>query len=122
MPEKQSHSRPNLLRVLDERASEALYIAGSNVPRLVWKFLEHGGDGRLWLPIAVAALLAPGAKLASRQAWANLLLGLILDLVLVGLLKGLVRRPRPVHNSTHNDMHVVVAVDNYSFPSGHASR
>ncbi len=43
------------------------------------------------------------------------------DLALVGLLKGTVRRARPVYN-LRSDFAVVVAVDHFSFPSGHSSR
>lgn len=50
----------------------------------------------------------------------NLLFALLLDLVLVSLLKGLVRRRRPAHNQM--DMFVTLSVDKYSFPSGHATR
>lgn len=48
------------------------------------------------------------------------LLALLLDLLLVTVLKGLVRRRRPTHNKM--DMFFTVSVDQYSFPSGHASR
>ncbi|CAL5228821.1 g12022 [Coccomyxa viridis] len=52
---------------------------------------------------------------------ANLLLGLLIDLAYVGLLKGAIRRPRPVYNNA-SDFLLVVKVDQYSFPSGHAAR
>ncbi|XP_071607369.1 polyisoprenoid diphosphate/phosphate phosphohydrolase PLPP6 isoform X1 [Heliangelus exortis] len=45
---------------------------------------------------------------------------LLLDLVLVAVVKGLVRRPRPPHNQM--DMFATISVDKYSFPSGHATR
>jgi len=41
--------------------------------------------------------------------------------VLVGSLKALVRRPRPLYNQS-GDFVLVVAVDQYSFPSGHTAR
>lgn len=47
-------------------------------------------------------------------------LALILDLVLVGVVKSLVRRRRPTHNRM--DMFATFSVDRYSFPSGHATR
>lgn len=52
---------------------------------------------------------------------ANTLVGLAVDLVLVGLCKLLFRRPRPIYN-VQEDFTVVVSVDAHSFPSGHASR
>ena len=51
----------------------------------------------------------------------NLFLGLLVDLALVGVLKYIVRRPRPSYNDA-GDYLLVVDVDRYSFPSGHASR
>ena len=48
------------------------------------------------------------------------LLALLLDLVLVAVVKGLVKRRRPTHNKM--DMFVTISVDKYSFPSGHATR
>lgn len=39
----------------------------------------------------------------------------------VGLFKASVRRSRPVYNQ-QSDFTVVVAVDHFSFPSGHSSR
>ncbi len=56
-----------------------------------------------------------------RHCAANLALGLVADIALVGAVKGMVRRARPVYNHA-GDFVVVVAVDQYSFPSGHASR
>lgn len=44
----------------------------------------------------------------------------MLDLVLVGVLKGLVKRKRPSYNQM--DMFATFSVDNYSFPSGHTTR
>ncbi|MBN3278341.1 PLPP6 phosphatase, partial [Polyodon spathula] len=45
---------------------------------------------------------------------------LLLDVVLVGIVKALVRRRRPSHNRM--DMFATFSVDRYSFPSGHATR
>ena len=43
---------------------------------------------------------------------------LLLDLLVVGILKGTVRRPRPVHNSNEDTM-VTFKIDRvFSFPSG----
>ena len=52
----------------------------------------------------------------------NLMLGLLVDLMEVGLLKGIFKRPRPGHNALAGDMKIVVSVDAHSFPSGHSSR
>ncbi|KAJ0962035.1 hypothetical protein J5N97_029863 [Dioscorea zingiberensis] len=85
------------------------------VPRSILKVLEVSGDGRLWLPLLFSLLpLTPSSPLAFA-----LLLGSLLDLLLIGLLKHLVRRPRPIYNK---GMSLAFAVDQWSFPSGHSSR
>jgi len=50
----------------------------------------------------------------------NVLLALLLDLLAVGVLKAVARRRRPAPN--HDDRLTVQAIDQYSFPSGHAAR
>lgn len=114
---------------LDRQLSLKLYNLGTRVPRKVWKFLEHSGDGVLWLVLTFAIigmLLVKGANDVSPKAelslWISFLMGLLLDLIELGLLKGIVRRERPHYNMKAKDMNVVVAVDKFSFPSGHASR
>ncbi|VDM95668.1 unnamed protein product [Thelazia callipaeda] len=47
--------------------------------------------------------------------------GLIIDLVAVGVIKGIVRRPRPPCN-VHDLYFGAPVVDVFSFPSGHSSR
>ena len=70
---------------------------------------------------AVAAWALPSLGPAMRMCVANLLLGFVLDLIMVGTVKGLVRRGRPVYNK-EGDFVLVVSVDKFSFPSGHSSR
>lgn len=106
---------------IDTRLSNAVYRKGQNIPRFIYKILEFFGDGIFWLTVAISALVTP-VVFSTRHAWAVLLAALLLDLILVGLLKILVRRNRPVYNTKHKDMVVVIAVDQYSFPSGHSSR
>ncbi|KAM0934343.1 putative phosphatidate phosphatase [Dioscorea sansibarensis] len=85
------------------------------VPRPLLKALEISGDGRLWFPLLLSLLpLTPSSPLPTA-----LLLGSLLDLLLIGLLKHLIRRPRPVYNK---GMSLAFAVDQWSFPSGHSSR
>ncbi|KAL4419816.1 hypothetical protein ABPG75_006914 [Micractinium tetrahymenae] len=109
------------LSAIDTRWSNALFRAGRGVPRPVWKLFELTGDGLVWLALALGCALAPATPPALRAAWANFLAAWAADLVLVGLLKGTVRRARPVYN-LRSDFSVVVAVDHFSFPSGHSSR
>lgn len=123
---------------LDRKASAHLFRKGARVPRRVWKSLEWSGDGIIWLLLTLAVIIllsfrsplllssrflfSSPSMLSDLVIWIAFLAGLILDLVEVGLLKGLIRRGRPVYNDDAKDMKVVVAVDQYSFPSGHASR
>ena len=65
--------------------------------------------------------MLPSLSPLMRMCIANLLLGFVLDLILVGSIKGLFRRPRPVYNK-EGDFVLVVSVDKFSFPSGHSSR
>lgn len=118
---ERADSALGLLQALDARWSNALFRAGSGVPRPVWRALEWGGDGFFWLAVALAQLLAPASSPARRAVWANFVVAWAVDLVLVGTVKGAVRRRRPVYNMS-TDHVVVVAVDAYSFPSGHSSR
>jgi membrane-associated phospholipid phosphatase len=111
-----------MLLALDRATSEKMFRLGESVPRPLWQLLELSGDGIVWLAIAISTLLIPGTSIERKTYIANFLLGLLLDLAETGLLKGFVRRDRPVYNAIAKDMRVVVNVDNYSFPSGHSSR
>ncbi|VDL88886.1 unnamed protein product [Schistocephalus solidus] len=46
---------------------------------------------------------------------------LLFDVLVVGVLKFLVKRPRP-ENHQSSDMLLTVSIDDWSFPSGHSSR
>ena len=121
--ERPAVARPrNTIERYDTDLSLRLYTSiGSHLPRALYKTLEHTGSGLIWLPLAIAMFLAPSASQDMHSLAANLLLGLLIDLAYVGLLKGSFRRPRPVYNNA-SDFLLVVKVDQYSFPSGHAAR
>ncbi|XP_006881391.1 PREDICTED: presqualene diphosphate phosphatase [Elephantulus edwardii] len=87
--------------------------------RPLMKLLEISGHGIPWL-LGTLYCLARSDSWAGREVLTNLLFALMLDLLLVALLKGLVRRRRPAHNQM--DMFFTLSVDKYSFPSGHATR
>ncbi|XP_063056503.1 polyisoprenoid diphosphate/phosphate phosphohydrolase PLPP6 [Engraulis encrasicolus] len=87
--------------------------------RPLMKLIEISGHGIPWLAGA-AYCLYKSDSIAGQEVMLNLLMALILDLLLVGLLKALVRRRRPAHNRM--DMFATFSVDGYSFPSGHATR
>lgn len=129
------------LSQLDNRVSSWLFSLGTRVPRIFWKVLEYSGDGIVWLILAVT-LVGVGISHtlerkenvfhASKRVYPsinnslvvgfNLLVGLVIDLIEVGVLKMIFKRPRPHHNKLSRDMNVLVSVDAYSFPSGHSSR
>ncbi|XP_051843815.1 polyisoprenoid diphosphate/phosphate phosphohydrolase PLPP6 [Antechinus flavipes] len=87
--------------------------------RPLMKLLEISGHGVLWLA-GTAYCLYRSDSWAGREVLVNLMFALLLDLGIVALLKGLVRRRRPSHNQM--DMLFTFSVDKYSFPSGHATR
>ena len=121
--DKLTVARPtSTIQRLDTDLSLALYKSvGAQLPRAFYKLLEHTGSGLIWLPLAIAIFLAPTASQDMHVLAANVLLGLLIDLAFVGSLKGIARRPRPVYNNA-SDFLLVVKVDQYSFPSGHAAR
>ncbi|GJM86368.1 hypothetical protein PR202_ga02221 [Eleusine coracana subsp. coracana] len=111
------------LGALDAAVSLRLHALFLPVPRLLLKALEVAGDGRIWLPVPISLLLLSATPASSGQVSSllvGLVAGLVLDLVFVGLVKVVVRRPRPAYNAA--DMYVAVAADHWSFPSGHSSR
>lgn len=87
--------------------------------RPIMKLIEVSGHGLPWLGGAVYSLYKSDSA-AGQEVLLNLLLALILDLILVGIVKSLVRRRRPTHNKM--DMFAMFSVDRFSFPSGHATR
>lgn len=95
----------------------------ANIPsRIPLLALEVSGHGVPWLilPILIFVLksnLSP--KAASLML--NFLALTILDLAVIGVLKPIFRRARPAYNSGigHVTIHIV---DQFSFPSGHATR
>ncbi|XP_004068222.1 phospholipid phosphatase 6 [Oryzias latipes] len=87
--------------------------------RPVMKLIEVSGHGIPWLAGTVYCLYKSDSA-AGQGVMLNLLIGLLLDLVLVGIVKAVVRRRRPAHNRM--DMFATFSVDRFSFPSGHATR
>ncbi|KFO56462.1 Presqualene diphosphate phosphatase, partial [Corvus brachyrhynchos] len=73
--------------------------------RPLMKVVEVSGHGIPWL-LGTFYGLCQSDSSAARQVLLNLLFALLLDLVMVAVVKGLVKRPRPTHN----------------IPSGHATR
>ena len=90
----------------------------SGTLRTVMILLEITGHGVPWIVGSVTALLV---FTDLKQEFAcNLFVALMFDLVVVGAIKVVVRRNRPIYNE--KDMFGTISVDNYSFPSGHSTR
>ncbi|MBN3295657.1 polyisoprenoid diphosphate/phosphate phosphohydrolase PLPP6 [Amia ocellicauda] len=87
--------------------------------RPLMKLIEVSGHGIPWIAGAVYCLYKSDSA-AGQEVMLNLLFALLLDVVLVGVVKAVVRRRRPSHNRM--DMFATFSVDRYSFPSGHATR
>ncbi|KAK9143178.1 hypothetical protein Syun_012578 [Stephania yunnanensis] len=122
--ETKPHTTTPLSRLINLDATWSLHlhtICAPIFPRTLLKSLEISGDGRFWFPIPIAVLLSPLSTRSLHVRWIvlGLLIGSLLDLLLVGLVKYAVKRPRPVYNK---GMHLTVSVDHWSFPSGHSSR
>lgn len=114
------------LRSLDERILEALFVCHeqNKLPKVLYYlclFCELSGHGVLWFGcVALAILLAPAEE--PRLLSMYMLLLLVLDVVLVAPIKVAFKRPRPAVNGGKGILFSVSSVDNYAFPSGHASR
>lgn len=111
------------IQAWDYQVSSIIYRdLGQKLPRQCLLFLEYTGGGLL-IPLFLILGCFPSQRLTLkfRAFCLNMVLGFLTDLLLVGTLKFLVRRHRPVYNDA-GDYILVVNVDRYSFPSGHASR
>ena len=114
-------TEPGSLIAWDRAVSLMLFrYTSRSIPRKYLMLLEHSGNGLVWLFLAVTVWCLP-ISVQQRCAVSNFLLAFVVDLILVGTLKAICQRPRPIYNSS-GDFMLVVAVDQYSFPSGHASR
>lgn len=87
--------------------------------RPMMKVLELSCHGIPWIMLCLYALYQTTDEVFEEVVF-NLLLALFMDLIIVGFLKVLFRRKRPSYNK--GDMFATISVDNYSFPSGHATR
>lgn len=116
---KQPLSWLQRLLLLDRQTSTQLFSIGRYLRFLLILF-EHSGNGLFWLPVTIALWLSPWPfPPATRDFFLNLFSAFVLDLIVIGGLKSLFRRQRPVYNRGQT---VILAPDHWSFPSGHASR
>lgn len=87
--------------------------------RPLMKTLEISCHGLPWI-FGTLLVIYKATDLPTEEVFLNLLLALLLDLCIVGAAKVFIKRQRPKYNK--NDMFATVSIDNYSFPSGHATR
>ncbi|XP_014666955.1 PREDICTED: presqualene diphosphate phosphatase-like [Priapulus caudatus] len=87
--------------------------------RPVMKALEISGHGVPWIGACLIGL-AVSHRPEMYELLINVLTAIAIDLLIVSTIKVICRRRRPAENQM--DMFVTVSIDNYSFPSGHATR
>lgn len=119
-------SSNSMLRALmqwDKDVSFLIYRHyNTNFPRLLLLILEVSGHGVPWIaaPILIFLFKENLSAMAASLMF-NFLAITALDLAAIGILKPLFHRTRPAYNSGIG--HVTIhAVDQFSFPSGHATR
>jgi len=83
--------------------------------RYIFYFCEFIGNGLVWFGLTIWSIWTSQYERYTVVLY-NFLYGLLLDIIMVGLVKQIVRRERQKKNSLD------ISVDKYSFPSGHASR
>nr|XP_031826520.1 phospholipid phosphatase 6 [Nomia melanderi] len=88
-----------------------------NFVQFVEKSVQISCHGVTWIFILLASIWIFHSK-RLYQIQVNLLIGILLDIIIIGLLKAFARRRRPADN----DDPFAIGSDKYSFPSGHASR
>ncbi|XP_015791026.1 phospholipid phosphatase 6 [Tetranychus urticae] len=85
--------------------------------RRILSTLEWSCHGIPWFAgVIIAIYLWPSSELL-----AQLLAGLLLDVITVAIVKALARRRRPTY-ANQEDQFIVASIDKHSMPSGHASR
>ncbi|KAA8493791.1 Phospholipid phosphatase 6 [Porphyridium purpureum] len=109
---------------LDEQFSESFYqwYAQTGLSTAPLIALEFSGHGVPWLVFSLGTFLfKEDLSDAQRSTVAHLFVGLVTDLILIAVVKLIVRRKRPVHDSG-KQLGSVEVIDKFSFPSGHCTR
>lgn len=83
--------------------------------------LEWSCNGLIWLSGTIILLLASSSDSNAASIYAQLLVGLIVDVFYIAITKSLARRRRPTY-AYQRDQIIVASVDKHSMPSGHCSR
>ncbi|KAK4312560.1 hypothetical protein Pmani_016026 [Petrolisthes manimaculis] len=84
------------------------------------KGLEYSCHGIPWF-LFTGALIFYVASPSLLQLLVNIFIALVFDVVVVAVVKAVSRRRRPQGNDSA-DMFATIAVDKFSFPSGHSTR
>lgn len=92
----------------------------NKVSRLLLLGLELSGHGIPWIAGTLIAMLLYSTDIIFYSCFKMFLFGLLLETCVVGIIKVIVRRRRPI--ACIDDMVATVPIDKFSFPSGHASR
>ncbi|KAI6239961.1 Presqualene diphosphate phosphatase [Aphelenchoides fujianensis] len=117
-----------MVNQFDSRVSLAIlrswsrFVSSSRWPHLLLEWSAHGvpwlaGSALVFAYVCRRSEYSP----ETRKKFALLTLGILLDLIAVGVIKLSVRRNRPPYNRDDQIYEAPVA-DQYSFPSGHTSR
>ena len=125
-PPPTTTTAPPLLRPLislDANISYYLHTLTRPVtPKSLLVLLEILADFRFFFPVILSLFFAtPSSSPLRTHLLFPLIVCSLLDLIFIALVKFLVRRSRPLY-ANHEEYNAVVAVDNFSFPSGHSSR
>lgn len=115
-----------LLQQLMHRDKDVSYMLyrtyTSSHPRFPLLLLEHSAHGVPWVIIPLLILfLHPFLTPLSSSIFLNFLTLSVLDLLIIAILKPLFRRSRPSYNDAIASF-TLHSIDQYSFPSGHATR
>eukprot|EP01134_Creolimax_fragrantissima_P004710 CFRG4710T1 len=115
----------NVLEKFDYKVSKAFFdlyhkFLATDIPLVL---LELSGHGIPWLAVTGYFLVWPLLLQSTQiQYLSNFLLGLVTDLICIGMCKVLFRRQRPTYAAHQKQMVTVEIIDQFSFPSGHTAR
>lgn len=105
-----------LLRKLDPRSIQFRFL------NILTRSFEVVGSSATIIPCSLLATIYfkySGKDLHTSVIFFNLMLSLLVNVILIGSIKGIVRRKRPDY-SLNDDMYLTHGPDIFSFPSGHA--
>lgn len=107
----------------DKDESYLIYrLYNAHFPRFPLVILEVSGHGLPWVIIPILVYIFKHNLSPSAAALLlNFIVLTAIDLAAIGILKPLFRRTRPAYNTGIGEV-TIRAIDQFSFPSGHATR